>query len=91
MAHNHTSLLGGLGDRRPRARSHPWISPPGSALCSTSRKAEEVKGIKEGDDVRGPLASERKETMAPGSSWSGRVVGPACEAVGEVDQPAGLD
>jgi hypothetical protein len=51
VARNHTSLLGGLGDRRLRAWSRPWIPPPGSALCSTSRKAEEVKGIKEGDDV----------------------------------------
>jgi hypothetical protein len=39
VARDHASLLGGLGDRRPRARSRPWIPPPGSALCSTSRKA----------------------------------------------------
>jgi hypothetical protein len=50
-----------------------------------------VKGIKEGDDVRGPLVSERKETMTPGSSWSELAVGPARKAVGEVDRPAGLD
>jgi hypothetical protein len=60
VARDHASLLGALGDRRSRAQSRPWIPPPGSALCSTSRKAGEVKGVKEGDDVRGPLASKRK-------------------------------
>jgi hypothetical protein len=64
VACDHASLLGGLGDRRPRARSRPWIPPPGSTLRSLSRKAGEEKGAKEGDDVQGPLTSEGNRWLA---------------------------
>jgi hypothetical protein len=64
VARDHASLLGGLGDRRPRARSCPWIPPPGSTLRSLSRKAGEEKGAKKGDDVQGPLASEGNRRLA---------------------------